>query len=76
MIEVRKLSDDVTSVVKFGFRNQVEHSVIVITINFNESHVIQTSPCTDEKVRRITFQSRDNAIGYAVSVVLDEGEVG
>ena len=75
MIEVQKLSDDVTSVVRFGFRNQVEHSVIVIhTCSCNYS-IIQTMPTTGEKVLRREVIGRHAAIGYAVSVVLDEGEV-
>ena len=75
MVEVRRLSPNVISVCRFNSSNMVQHSVIVIDTT-SDYTVIQTCPTTGEKVLRASRATREYAIGYAVSVVLDFGEVG
>jgi hypothetical protein len=75
IIEVQEYAGTSLSVTRFDKKNLVQHCVIVIPVE-DCYVVIQTTPCSGEKVLRSSFAIREYAIGYAVAIVLDEGTVG
>jgi hypothetical protein len=74
MIEVQEYAGTSLSVTRFDKNNLVLHCVIVIPVK-DRYVVIQTTPCSGEKVLRSTYATREYAIGYAVAIVLDGGTV-